>query len=124
MRIVIGEDETLLREGLALLLERVGFVVVAVAADGPGLVQAAATHRPDVVITDIRMPPTYTDEGIRIAAEFREDHPDMGVVVLSDRTVEAHVRHVLLKLDIPESEEGNRRVLAVLTHLREVHDWS
>ena len=45
-------------------------------------------------------------------------------LVLSERTVEAHVRHVLLKLDIPESEDGNRRVLAVLTHLREVHDWT
>jgi DNA-binding NarL/FixJ family response regulator len=45
-------------------------------------------------------------------------------LVLSERTVEAHVRHVLLKLDIPENDEANRRVLAVLTHLREVHDWS
>jgi DNA-binding NarL/FixJ family response regulator len=45
-------------------------------------------------------------------------------LVLSERTVEAHVRHVLLKLDIPESDEGNRRVLAVLTHLRTVHDWN
>ena len=45
-------------------------------------------------------------------------------LVLSERTVEAHVRHVLLKLDIPENDEGNRRVLAVLTHLREMHDWS
>ena len=45
-------------------------------------------------------------------------------LVLSDRTVEAHIRHVLLKLDIPDSDEGHRRVLAVLTHLRDVHDWT
>ena len=83
MRVVIGEDETLLREGLALLLERVGFVVVAVAADGPGLVRAAAAHRPDVVIADIRMPPTHTDEGLRAALAIRTARPVTGVLVLS-----------------------------------------
>jgi DNA-binding NarL/FixJ family response regulator len=171
---------------------------------------------PDLVVLDIRMPPTYTDEGARAARAVKDSHPEIGVLVLSqhietthavdlvgrpgfgylledrvleveeflataervsaggsaldptvvgtlvqatagsplarlsererrvlelmaagltntgiaqrlvlsERTVEAHVRHVLLKLDIPESAEGNRRALAVLTHLRTVHDWT
>jgi DNA-binding NarL/FixJ family response regulator len=83
VRIVIGEDETLLREGLTLLLERVGFTVVAVAADGPSLVQASIAHRPDVVITDIRMPPMHTDEGLRAALTIRAAGPGTGVLVLS-----------------------------------------
>ena len=216
MRVVIAEDQVLLREGLARLFADGGHDVVATLGDAESLVEVVDAEQPDLVVLDIRMPPTYTDEGARAARRVKDRHPEVGVLVLSQhietshavdlvgrpgfgyllkdrvleveefletagriaaggsaldptvvgklvmpadgtplgrlsdrerrvlelmaegltntaiaqrlvlsqRTVEAHVRHVLLKLDIPESDEGNRRVLAVLTHLREVHDWS
>jgi DNA-binding NarL/FixJ family response regulator len=216
VRVVIAEDQVLLREGLGRLFEDAGHQVLAAVDDADRLRAAVSEHEPDLAVVDVRMPPTYTDEGIRAARWIRDAHPAFGVLVLSqhvesagvvelvsqggfgyllkdrvleveeflttasrvaaggsaldptvvatlvnatsgsplarlsererrvlelmaegltnggiaqrlvlsERTVEAHVRHVLLKLDIPESEEGHRRVLAVLTHLRDVHDWS
>jgi DNA-binding NarL/FixJ family response regulator len=210
MRVVIAEDQVLLREGLARLFEDSGHEVVASLGDAQQLQAAVAEHDPDLVVVDIRMPPTHTDEGARAAAELKHAHPELGVLVLSqhietthavellslggfgyllkdrvlqvgeflsaaervanggsaldpqvvaslvssrsqsgplaelterehevlelmaegltnagiakrlylsERTVEAHVRHVLMKLDIPESEDAHRRVLAVLAHL-------
>ena len=216
MRVVIAEDQVLLREGLARLFADGGHEVVATLGDADSVLEVVDAEQPDLIVLDIRMPPTYSDEGARAAREVKDRHPEIGVLVLSQhietshavdlvgrpgfgyllkdrvleveeflqtaariaaggsaldptvvgklvnpaagsplarlsdrerhvlelmaegltntaigqrlvlsqRTVEAHVRHVLLKLDIPESEDGNRRVLAVLTHLREVHDWS
>lgn len=83
MRVVIGEDEALLREGLVLLLERAGLQVVAAVADAPALVAAALRARPDVVITDIRMPPDHTDDGLRAALALRDRLPGTGMLVLS-----------------------------------------
>ena len=83
MRVVIGEDEALLREGMVLLLQRVGFDVVTAEEDAPGLLRAALRHRPDVVVTDIRMPPDCTDDGLRAALTVRSQLPHTGVVVLS-----------------------------------------
>jgi DNA-binding NarL/FixJ family response regulator len=210
MRVVIAEDQVLLREGLARLFEDGGHEVVASLGDAEQLLAVAAEHDPDLVVADIRMPPTHTDEGARAAAELKQAHPELGVLVLSqhietshavelvalggfgyllkdrvlqvgeflsaaervasggsaldpqvvaslvsfrseggplaeltererevlelmaegltnagiakrlylsERTVEAHVRHVLMKLDIPESGDAHRRVLAVLAHL-------
>lgn len=214
MRVVIAEDQVLLREGLARLFIDGGHDVVATVGDGSAVVDAADRESPDLVMVDIRMPPTYTVEGVQAARAIKDRHPSIGVVVLSqhiepahtvelvgrpgfgyllkdrvlevddflstvsrvadggsaldpkvvetlvrvttggplarlssrerrvlelmaegltntgiaqrlvlsERTVEAHVRHVLLKLDIPDSDHDNRRVLAVLTHLRTVHD--
>jgi DNA-binding NarL/FixJ family response regulator len=215
VRVVIAEDQVLLRAGLARLFADGGHVVVSSLGNAATLADVVRTEHPDLVVLDIRMPPTYSDEGARAAREIKDRDPSVGVLVLSQhietthavelvgragfgyllkdrvleveeflrtaarvaaggsaldptvvaklvtpaaggplrrlsdrerrvlelmaegltntaiaqrlvlsqRTVEAHVRHVLLKLDIPESDEGNRRVLAVLTHLREVHDW-
>lgn len=82
--VVLAEDNTLLREGIAQLLERApGIELVGVAADRPELEALVAKMSPDVVVTDIRMPPTGTDEGIQIAAQLRLDRPEVGVVVLS-----------------------------------------
>ena len=83
MRIVIGEDEALLRQGLTHVLEHAGFVVVATAADAAEMVRHVAERRPDLVVTDIRMPPSRTDEGLRAALEIRREWPDTAVVVLS-----------------------------------------
>ncbi|HYX85166.1 MAG TPA: response regulator transcription factor [Gaiellales bacterium] len=210
MRVVIAEDQALLREGLGRLFADAGHEILASTADADELLSAVAAHRPDLVIADIRMPPTFTDEGARAASEIKRAHPEVGVLLLSqhietthavslvalggfgyllkdrvldvgeflaaaqrvadggsaldphvvatlvagrseddplgeltererevlelmaqgltntgiakrlylsERTVEAHVRHVLQKLGVPESEDGHRRVLAVLAQL-------
>lgn len=213
MRIVIADDETLLREGIARLLTDVGFEVVGKAGTAEELLRRVELTRPDVAIVDIRMPPTHTDEGLVAAGQIRSAHPAVGVLVLSHyvesryamrlleehpersgyllkervsdlavlvdalqriaegecvldptivsrlvgrpreeselaeltererevlalmaeghsndgickklflspKTVETHVRHILLKLGIGETAEYHRRVLAVLAYLR------
>jgi len=209
VRVLIAEDQVLLREGLARLFVDGGHQVVASSGDARNLDARVRREQPDLVVLDIRMPPTFTDEGTRAAVALKEEHPELGVLllsqhvetshivglvrlggfgymlkdrvldvteflaaaervarggsaldpevvgrlvspvvddeleelsdrereilslmaegltntgiakrlVLSERTVEAHVRHVLLKLGIPQSEDGHRRVLAVLAHL-------
>ncbi|MGZ4594596.1 MAG: response regulator transcription factor [Actinomycetes bacterium] len=209
MRVLIVEDQVLLREGIARLFRDAGHDVVATLGDAGALLAAITSTEPDLVVLDIRMPPTFTDEGARAALAVKRDRPDLGVLLLSqhietthsvelvrhggfgyllkdrvldvgdflaaaervsqggsaldplgvgglvagrsggglldltdrerevlelmaegltnagiakrlflsERTVEAHVRHVLLKLDVPDSQDGHRRVLAVLAHL-------
>jgi DNA-binding NarL/FixJ family response regulator len=210
VRVVIAEDQALLRQGLALLFEDGGHDVVASLGDAERLQPTIATHRPDLVVLDVRMPPTFTDEGTRVARTIKAEHPDLGVLILSqhietshavelvslggfgyllkdrvlevrdfldaatrvahggsaldpqvvarlvssaegnnplpelsererevlelmaegltnagiarrlylsERTVEAHVRHVLRKLDLADGEDAHRRVLAVLAYL-------
>jgi DNA-binding NarL/FixJ family response regulator len=83
MRVVIAEDAVLLREGLAGLLEDAGHSVVARVGNGEALLAVVAEHDPDLAIVDVRMPPTYEDEGMRAAVEIRKLHPNTGVLVLS-----------------------------------------
>ncbi|MEW2356005.1 response regulator transcription factor [Spirillospora sp. NPDC029432] len=85
MRLILAEDSTLLREGLVRLLAEEGHEIVAAVGDAAALLAAvaAAPEPPDVVIVDVRMPPTHTDEGLRAALEIRRGHPGVGVLVLS-----------------------------------------
>jgi DNA-binding NarL/FixJ family response regulator len=83
LRVVIGEDEVLLREGIARLLTDEGFDVVAQAGDADDLRRKVAAHRPDVVIADVQMPPDRTDDGLRAAIDIRSANPSVGVLVLS-----------------------------------------
>ena len=83
VRVVLAEDGVLLREGLAGLLGRFGFEVVAAVGDAEALLEAVTAHGPDLVVTDIRMPPSHTDEGLRAAAALRRERPDLAVVALS-----------------------------------------
>lgn len=83
MRLVIAEDDSLLREGLAMLLRAEGVDVVATVANAPDFLAAVDEHQPDTAIVDVRMPPTHTDEGIVAAVEARRRQPDLAVLVLS-----------------------------------------
>lgn len=121
MRIVIGEDSALFREGLASLLADAGHDILAKAPDAPTLVEAVDTHRPDLAIVDIRMPPDRTDDGARAAQTLRGHHPNMGILLLSQHIETQHsVKLVstggfgyLLKdrvLDVEDFLEALRRV--------------
>ena len=90
MRIVIAEDQALLREGLAHLFRDAGHEVVASHGDAERLLAAVTGHRPELVVVDIRMPPTFTDEGILAATQIKERHPEVGVLVLSQHVEESH----------------------------------
>ncbi|MFI7528890.1 response regulator transcription factor [Nocardia salmonicida] len=83
MRVVIAEDSAILRDGLAGLLTERGHEVVAMVGDATSLSEIVETHRPDVAVVDVRMPPTFTDEGLLAAIELRGKHPDTGVLVFS-----------------------------------------
>ena len=83
MRIVIAEDNVLLREGISRLLTDAGHEIVAAVEDASGLLSAVAGLHPDLAVVDVRMPPSWTDEGIRAATLIREQNPEVGVLVLS-----------------------------------------
>ena len=95
LRIVLAEDAALLREGLVGILEWAGHEVVAAVGDADALLAYVAREEPDAVITDIRMPPTHTDEGLRAAARIRAERPQIAVLVLSAYVAEAYVPELL-----------------------------
>jgi DNA-binding NarL/FixJ family response regulator len=94
-RIVLAEDGVLLREGLAGLLERFGYEVVATVEDADALISVVDERTPDVVITDVRMPPTYTDEGLRAAVLLRSRHPHLAVLALSQYVEQTYAAELL-----------------------------
>jgi DNA-binding NarL/FixJ family response regulator len=125
LRVVIGEDSVLLLAGLVKLLESAGFEVVATAGDGTALVEAVEREQPDLVIADVRMPPTHTDEGIRAALAIRGRWPGIAILVLSQYVEERYAADLLsantsrvgylLKdrvADVAEFLEALRRVAA------------
>lgn len=95
MRIVIGEDSVLLREGLTRLLREAGHCVVAAVGDAPSLLAAVADNTPDVALVDVRMPPTFTDDGLRAAVEARRRQPGLAVLVLSQYVEEVYAHDLL-----------------------------
>jgi DNA-binding NarL/FixJ family response regulator len=95
LRVVIAEDSVLLREGLTRLLEEAGHQVVAATGDGEEFLRAVDAQRPEVVVVDVRMPPTFTDEGLRAALVVRDRWPDTGVLVLSQWVEERYATELI-----------------------------
>ncbi len=95
MRIVIAEDNALLREGIVLLATTAGHEVVGVVATGPEIVPALLRHKPDIAVIDVRMPPGFRDEGLRAAIEARAQLPDLPVLVLSQYVEQAYASELL-----------------------------
>jgi DNA-binding NarL/FixJ family response regulator len=95
MRVVIADDSVLLREGIARLLEDAGFTVVAKVDDATSLLKAMEQHTPDVAVVDVRMPPTFSDEGLRAALVIRKQWPDVAVLVLSQYVEERYASELL-----------------------------
>jgi DNA-binding NarL/FixJ family response regulator len=95
LRVVLAEDDVLLREGLASLLERSGFQVVGQAGDATRLLALVAEQTPEVVVVDIRMPPTHTAEGLDAARQIRQQHPETGILVLSAHVEVEHAMELL-----------------------------
>jgi DNA-binding NarL/FixJ family response regulator len=117
VRVVIAEDSVLLREGVARILADAGFEVVGQAGTAEELMLKVRSYSPDVAIVDIRMPPTHTDEGLRAAHEIRENHPGVGVLVLSQYIEAAYAMELLA-----ESAEGVGYLLK--DRISDVHEFS
>ncbi|MCC5576526.1 response regulator transcription factor [Microtetraspora sp. AC03309] len=95
MRVVLAEDSVLLREGLVWVLGSAGIEVVAAVADAEGLLRAVDDHEPDLVVTDVRMPPSHTDEGLRAALLLRHRRPELPILVLSQYVEERYATRLL-----------------------------
>jgi DNA-binding NarL/FixJ family response regulator len=95
VRVLIGEDEALLRTGLTHVMQAAGFDVVAAVGDAHELVRSVGEHVPDIVVTDIRMPPDHKDAGLRAAMEIRREHPGIAVLVLSQHLQRAYAVELL-----------------------------
>jgi DNA-binding NarL/FixJ family response regulator len=95
VRVVLGEDLTLLRDGLIRILTAYGMEVTAAVDNGPDLLRALVTHRPDVAVVDVRLPPTFTDEGLRAAIAARAQVPGLPVLVLSQHVEQLYARELL-----------------------------
>lgn len=123
MRVVIAEDLALLRDGLARLLRDNGFQIAAAVADGEALVEAVLAHRPEIAIIDVRLPPSFRDEGLRAALDLRHQAPDTAILIVSQYVDPVYAAELLadangavgylLKdriLDVEEFVESVRRV--------------
>lgn len=95
LKVVVAEDAPLLRQGMVSVIERAGMNVVAQVGDAEALRRSVRAERPEVAVVDIRMPPTNTDDGLRAAIELRSEHPQLGVIVLSQYVEEAYARELL-----------------------------
>ena len=117
MRVVIADDSVLLREGVVRILAEAGFEVVGQAGNAAELMLKVRSYSPDVAVVDIRMPPTHTDEGLKAAQEIRENHPGVGVLVLSQYIEPAYAMELLA-----ESAEGVGYLLK--DRVSDVHEFA
>ena len=125
MRVVIADDETLLREGLARLLEDAGFEIAGRCGDADALLRMVDARRPDVALVDIRMPPNHGDDGLIAAQEIRRRHPDIGVLVLSHHLESRYAARLLEEVPERAGYLLKQRVsdVAVLTDaLKRIHE--
>ena len=120
MRVVIVEDHALLREGMVALLQENDIEVVAQAEDGPGLLRIVEGHKPDLAICDVRLPPTFTDEGIRAALEARRRRPALAILVLSQYVEPAYSAELLQEGDSGVGYLLKERVSEVRTFIEAV----
>jgi DNA-binding NarL/FixJ family response regulator len=118
---VIVEDQALLREGIAALLSEHGIEVVAQADDAPGLRRIVASHKPDLAIVDVRLPPTFTDEGVRAAIEERSRNPALAILILSQYVEPVYTGELLATGDSGIGYLLKERVAEVRTFLDAVH---
>lgn len=95
MRIVVAEDNALLREGIVLLAKTAGHEIVGIATNGPEIVPTILEHRPDIAVLDVRMPPSFRDEGLRAAVEARNRIPGLPILVLSQYVEQAYATELL-----------------------------
>jgi DNA-binding NarL/FixJ family response regulator len=117
VRVVIADDSTLMREGISTLLQRAGVDVAAQAASAEQLLREVAEHEPDVAIIDVRMPPTFTDEGLRAAHEIRARHPKTGIVILSQHVETGTATRLL-------AERPERLGYLLKDRVENVHDFA
>jgi DNA-binding NarL/FixJ family response regulator len=114
VRVVIAEDLALLRDGLTRLLEANGFTVVAAVDNAPSLAKALREIPVDVAVVDVRMPPTFTDEGLRTAIEARAARPGLPVLVLSQYVEQLYARELLSSGEMPPQEFSRPEVAQIL----------
>jgi len=127
VRIVVAEDLALLREGLIRIFQANGFEVVEAVDNGPALIRALTAHRPDVAIVDVRLPPTFTDEGLRAAIDARRQIPGLPVVVLSQYVEQLYARELMSDRAGAVGYLLKDRVMAVdqfVDHVRQVASGS
>ena len=120
IRVILGEDETLLREGLSILLSRGGFEVVGAAGDAAGLIGMARRLNPDLVISDVRMPPRYLDDGLRAVLEIRQLRPGTAIVVLSRHLQRSYAMELLSRQPAGVGYLLKQRIADVLTFCRDL----
>jgi DNA-binding NarL/FixJ family response regulator len=118
---VIAEDQALLREGIVALLQENGIEVVAQAEDGEGLLRIVAGHKPDLAIVDVRLPPTFSDEGLRAALEARRRHPELAALVLSQYVEPVYTGELLSSGETGVGYLLKERVSEVRSFLDAIH---
>jgi len=121
VRVVVAEDQALMREGLVLLLEQDGAEVVGRAADAPDLLRKVGAHRPDLVVADIRMPPRNADDGLQAALRIRAEHPETGVLLLSQHVQRSYATELIEQGSVGVGYLLKHRVADVPSFLADVH---
>jgi DNA-binding NarL/FixJ family response regulator len=121
VRVVIAEDQALMREGLALMLERDGAEVVGQAADATDLLRKVGAHRPDLVVADIRMPPRNADDGLRAALQIRAERPKIAVLLLSQHVQRSYAEELVEQGTVGVGYLLKQRVADVASFLADVH---